>query len=165
MTPLDETSDEAEAVFRRVVDINVVGTYLVTRAAVRAMADSGAIVNTASVWSRSSEAGFAAYVASKHATIGLTKTWAKELGPRGIRVNAVCPGWVRTAASMLSLRRMSERTDRSEQAILDQVLAGQIFGGLMEPDDVAGPYLFLASDLARNITGQSLGIDRGELPW
>jgi NAD(P)-dependent dehydrogenase (short-subunit alcohol dehydrogenase family) len=66
---------------------------------------------------------------------------------------------------MLSLRRMSERTDRSEQAILDQVLAGQIFGGLMEPDDVAGPYLFLASDLARNITGQSLGIDRGELPW
>jgi NAD(P)-dependent dehydrogenase (short-subunit alcohol dehydrogenase family) len=45
------------------------------------------------------------------------------------------------------------------------VLAGQIFGGLMEPDDVAGPYLFLASDLARNITGQSLGIDRGELPW
>jgi NAD(P)-dependent dehydrogenase (short-subunit alcohol dehydrogenase family) len=165
MTPLDETSDEAEAVFRRVVDINVVGTYLVTRAAVRAMADGGAIVNTASVWSRSSEAGFAAYVASKHATIGLTKTWAKELGPRGIRVNAVCPGWVRTAASMLSLRRMSERTNRSEEAILDQVLAGQIFGGLMEPDDVAGPYLFLASDLARNITGQSLGIDRGELPW
>jgi NAD(P)-dependent dehydrogenase (short-subunit alcohol dehydrogenase family) len=122
-------------------------------------------VNTASVWSRSSEAGFAAYVASKHATIGLTKTWAKELGPRGIRVNAVCPGWVRTAASMLSLRRMSERTGRSEQAILDQVLGAQIIGGLMEPDDVAGPYLFLASDLARNITGQSLGIDRGELPW
>jgi 3-hydroxybutyrate dehydrogenase len=104
-------------------------------------------------------------VASKHATIGLTKTWAKELGPRGIRVNAVCPGWVRTAASMLSLRRMSERTGRSEQAILDQVLGAQIIGGLMEPDDVAGPYLFLASDLARNITGQSLGIDRGELPW
>src|SRR6185436_5824459 len=147
------------------VDINVVGTYLVTRAAAGAMPDGGAIVNTASVWSRSSEAGFAAYVASKHATIGLTKTWAKELGPRGIRVNAVCPGWVRTAASMLSLRRMSERTGRSEEAILDQVLAGQILGGLMEPDDVAGPYLFLASDLARNITGQSLGIDRGELPW
>ncbi len=80
-------------------------------------------------------------------------------------MNAVCPGWVRTAASMLSLRRMSERTGRSEEAILDQVLAGQSLGGLMEPDDVAGPYLFLASDLARNITGQSLGIDRGELPW
>ena len=147
MTPLDDATDETEAVFRRVVEINVVGTYLVTRAAVRSMPDGGAIVNTASIWSRSSEAGFAAYVASKHATIGLTKTWAKELGPRGIRVNAVCPGWVRTAASMLSLKRMSERSGRSEQAILDQVLSAQIIGGLMEPDDVAGPYLFLASDL------------------
>jgi NAD(P)-dependent dehydrogenase (short-subunit alcohol dehydrogenase family) len=124
-----------------------------------------AIVNTASVWSRSSEAGFSAYVASKHATIGLTKTWAKELGPRGIRVNAVCPGWVRTVASLRSLTRMSERSSLPEQAILDQVLAGQIFGGLMEPDDVAGPYLFLASDLALSITGQSLGVDRGEMPW
>ncbi len=83
MTPLDEATDETEAVFRRVVEINVVGTYLATRVAVRRMPDGGAIVNTASVWSRSSEAGFAAYVASKHATIGLTKTWAKELGPGG----------------------------------------------------------------------------------
>jgi NAD(P)-dependent dehydrogenase (short-subunit alcohol dehydrogenase family) len=165
MTPLDEATDEAEAVFRRVVEINVVGTYLATRAAVRAMPDGGVIVNTASVWSRSSEAGFAAYVASKHTTIGLTKTWAKELGSRGIRVNAVCPGWVRTTASMLSLRRMSERTGRSEHAILDQILAGQILGGLMAPEGVAGPYLFLASNLARNVTGQSLGIDRGEMPW
>jgi 3-hydroxybutyrate dehydrogenase len=165
MTPLDEVTDAAEGVFRRVVEINIVGTYLATRAAVRSMPRGGAIVNTASVWSRSSEAGFAAYVASKHATIGLTKTWAKELGPRGIRVNAVCPGWVRTAASMLSLRVMSERSGQSEQAILDQVLEAQIMTGLMEPDDVAGPYLFLASDLALNITGQSLGIDRGEMPW
>ena len=165
MTPLDEATDEAETVFRRIVDINIVGTYLATRAAVRRMADGGAIVNTASVWSRSSEAGFSAYVASKHATIGLTKTWAKELGPRGIRVNAVCPGWVRTAASMLSLKRMSERSGRTEAAILDQVLQGQIIPGLMEPDDIAGPYLFLASDLALSITGQSLGIDRGEMPW
>jgi 3-hydroxybutyrate dehydrogenase len=165
MTPLDEATDEAEAVFRRVVEINIVGTYLATRAAVPSITDGGAIVNTASVWSRSSEAGFGAYVASKHATIGLTKAWAKELGPRRIRVNAVCPGWVRTPASMLSLTRMSERTGRTEQALLDQVLRAQIIGGLMEPDDVAGPYLFLASDLAVNITGQSLGIDRGELPW
>lgn len=165
LTPLDEISAEAEAVFRRVVEINAVGTYLTTRSAVPSMPRGGAIVNTASVWSRSSESGFSAYVASKHATIGLTKTWAKELGPKGIRVNAVCPGWVRTVASMRSLTRMSERSGLSEQAILDQVLAGQIFGGLMEPDDVAGTYLFLASDLALSITGQSVGIDRGEMPW
>jgi 3-hydroxybutyrate dehydrogenase len=165
MTPLDEITDAGESVFRRIVEINIVGTYLATRAAVRAMPKGGVIVNTASVWSRSSEAGFSAYVASKHATIGLTKTWAKELGPKGIRVNAVCPGWVRTTASMLSLKRMAERSGRSEQSILDRVLDAQVMAGLMEPDDVAGPYLFLASDLALNITGQSLGVDRGEMPW
>ena len=64
--------------------------------------------------------GIAVYVASKHAIIGLTKMWAKELGPRKIRVNAVCPGWGRTAASMLSLTRMSERTGRTGQALLDR---------------------------------------------
>ena len=117
------------------------------------------------MWSRGSEAGFSAYVASKHATIGLTKTWAKELGPRGIRVNAVCPGWVRTDASMLSLKRMSERAGLPEAELLGVITAAQILPGLMEPEDMAGVYLFLASDLARNITGQSIGADRGEFPW
>ena len=87
ITPLDDQSPEAEATFRRIVEINVVGTYLVTRAALPRMADGGAIINTASVWSRTAAAEFAAYVASKHATIGLTKSWAKELGPRRIPSN------------------------------------------------------------------------------
>jgi 3-hydroxybutyrate dehydrogenase len=165
ITPLTDMSDESESVFRRIVEINIVGTYLATRAALPRLSDGGAIINTASVWSRSAEAGFAAYVASKHATIGLTKTWAKELGPRGIRVNAVCPGWVKTGASMLSLRRMSERSGTPEDRLLDAITGAQILPGLMEPEDVAGPYLFLASSLAANITGQSLGVDRGEVPW
>src|SRR5690606_6727974 len=91
MTPLDDSSAENEAVFRLIVEINVVGTFLVPRAVVPRMPGGGAVVNTASVWGRVAEPLFAAYVASKHAVIGLTKTWAKELGPRGIRVNAVCP--------------------------------------------------------------------------
>jgi NAD(P)-dependent dehydrogenase (short-subunit alcohol dehydrogenase family) len=165
ITPVDDDSPETEALFRRIVEINIVGTYLVTRAAAPRMPNGAAIINTASLWSRGSEAGFSAYVASKHATIGLTKTWAKELGPRGIRVNAVCPGWVKTEASMLSLQRMAERSGRPEQDLLQEITDAQILPGLMQPDDVAGPYLFLASDLATNITGQSLGIDRGELPW
>jgi 3-hydroxybutyrate dehydrogenase len=165
ITPLSDKSDESEAVFRRIVEINIVGTYLTTRAALPRLVDGGAIINTASVWSRSAEAGFAAYVASKHATIGLTKTWAKELGPRQIRVNAVCPGWVKTGASMLSLKRMSERSGTPEAELLKAITGAQILPGLMEPEDVAGPYLFLASPLAANITGQSLGVDRGEVPW
>jgi 3-hydroxybutyrate dehydrogenase len=165
MTPLDDQSAENEAVFRRIIEINILGTFLVTRAVAPGMRAGGAIVNTASVWGRVAEPLFSAYVASKHAVIGLTKTWAKELGPRGIRVNAVCPGWVRTEASMRSLGRMAERAGRPEPELLDDIIAGQALPGLMEPPDMAGTYLFLASGLAANITGQSLGADRGEVPW
>lgn len=165
LTPLDDDSAENEAVFRRVIEINVAGTFLMTRAALPRMSAGGRIVNTASIWGRVAEPLFGAYVASKHAVIGLTKTWAKELGPRGITVNAVAPGWVRTEASMRSLKAMAERADLAEDALLDDIVAHQAMPGLMEPDDIAGPYLFLASELAANITGQTLGIDRGEVPW
>lgn len=165
LTPVGEGGDEVEAVFRRIIEINIIGTQLVTRRALRKMDRGGAIVNTASIWGRVAEPLFGAYVASKHAVIGLTKTWAKELGPRGIRVNAICPGWVRTEASMLSLKRMAERRKESEDDLLAEITGGQALPGLMEPEDMAAAYLFLASDAARNVTGQSLGVDRGEVPW
>jgi NAD(P)-dependent dehydrogenase (short-subunit alcohol dehydrogenase family) len=66
---------------------------------------------------------------------------------------------------MASLSRMAERAARGEDDLLAAIVAGQALGGLMEPPDVAGPYLFLASELAASITGQTLGIDRGEAPW
>ncbi|EWY40754.1 3-beta hydroxysteroid dehydrogenase [Skermanella stibiiresistens SB22] len=165
MTPLDDTGPENEAAFRRIIEINILGTFLVTRAVTPRMPPGSAIINTASSWGRVAEPLFSAYVASKHAVIGLTKTWAKELGPSGIRVNSVCPGWVRTEASMRSLGRMAERVGRPERELLDGIIAGQALPGLMEPSDMAGPYLFLASGLAANVTGQSLGADRGEVPW
>ena len=108
---------------------------------------------------------FAGYVSSKHAVIGLTKTLAKELGPRGITVNAVCPGWVKTVASLRSLKAMSERSGRPEQDLLDEIVATQALPGFMDPADITGPYLFFASPWAVNVTGQSLGVDRGEVPW
>jgi 3-hydroxybutyrate dehydrogenase len=91
------------------------------------------------------------------------RTLAKELGPRGITVNAVCPGWVETVASMRSLGTMAARAGRAEKDLLDDITATQALGGLMQPDDVALPYLFLASPAAANITGQALNVDRGEL--
>lgn len=165
LTPLDDLSTENEAVFRRVLEINVAGTFLVTRAALPRMPAGGRIVNTASIWGRVGEPLFGAYVASKHAIIGLTKSWARELGPRGINVNAVCPGWVRTEASMRSLAGMAAREGRSEDELLAAIVGAQALPGLMEPADIAGVYLFLSSALAANVTGQSLGADRGEVPW
>lgn len=165
ITPLDDTSAEATAIFRRIVDINITGTYLVTRAALPKMQSGGRIINTSSVWGRIGEPLFSAYVASKHAIIGLTKTWAKELGPRGINVNAVAPGWVKTDSSLRSLGAMASRNNINKDALLDQILRGQALGGLMEPEDMAGIYMFLASQHAANITGQTIGADRGEMPW
>jgi NAD(P)-dependent dehydrogenase (short-subunit alcohol dehydrogenase family) len=166
ITPVDDASPEALALFRRILDINVTGMAVVTGQALPAMGQGGRIVNTASIWGRVGEPLFGAYVASKHAVIGLTKTWAKELGPRGIRVNAVAPGWVRTEAAVRSARVLAARTGTSEGAIIAGVEAAQpLGGGLMEPEDIAGAYLFLGSPASANITGQTLGIDRGEVPW
>jgi NAD(P)-dependent dehydrogenase (short-subunit alcohol dehydrogenase family) len=166
MTPIDDPDATVLALFRRVIEVNVVGTAVVTGAMLPSMRTGGRIVNTASIWGRVAEPMFGAYVASKHAVIGLTKTWAKELGPRGITVNAVAPGWVRTEGSMRSATVIAARTGRSEADVVASVEASQaLAGGLMEPPDVTGPYLFLASDLAANVTGQTLGVDRGEVPW
>ena len=163
ITPILEPGDAVEDTFRRIIDINVLGTYYVTREVLKFMQPGGRIVITASVWGRTAAPRFSAYSASKHANIGFMRALAKELGPSGITVNAVCPGWVRTAASMRSLKEIARRDGRDEQGCLDDIMATQAFGGLMEPDDVASTYLFLASDAAANITGQTLNVDRGEL--
>jgi 3-hydroxybutyrate dehydrogenase len=91
------------------------------------------------------------------------RTLAKELGPSGIRVNAVCPGWVRTRAALRSLKEVSARAGASEDATLGDILSAQALPSLMEPDDVTGVYLFLASEHAASVTGQAYNVDRGEV--
>jgi NAD(P)-dependent dehydrogenase (short-subunit alcohol dehydrogenase family) len=162
ITPLLEPGEEAEATFRRIIDINVLGTYYVTREAAPLMPRGGRIIMTSSIWGRSAVAEFGAYCASKHAVIGFMRSLAHELAPRGITVNAVCPGWVRTEASMRSLRAMAERQAVAPEALLDEIVGVQALPGLMEPADVAGAYLFLAGPQAASITGQTLNVDRGE---
>ena len=166
LTPIEEMDAEGLAVFRRILDINIAGTAITTAAALPHMEGGARIINTASVWGRFAEPLFGAYVASKHAVIGLTKTWARELGPRGVRVNAVCPGWVETEAALRSADMLAGRTARARADVLGEIAAAQALPGpVMRPPAVAGAYLFLASDLAADITGQTLGVDRGEKPW
>ena len=163
ITPILEPGGEVEETFARIVEINVIGTYYVTREALPLMQAGGAIVLTSSIWGKTGAADFSAYVTSKHANIGFMRVLAKELGPKGIRVNAVCPGWVKTRAALRSLGKVSAAAGIDEDTMLGQILAAQALPGLMEPDDVASLYLFLASDLARNITGQAVNVDRGEV--
>ena len=162
-TPIFASGPEVEDTFRRIIDINVMGTYYVTREAVTKMCAGSKIVITSSIWGQTAVAEMSAYCASKHANIGFMRALAQELGPKGITVNAVCPGWVKTDAAMNSLRHMALEQDRGEDELLNEILAAQAISGLMDPDDMIGAYLFLASDAAANITGQALNVDRGEL--
>lgn len=163
ITPLTDPDPAVEETFARIIDINVNGTFLVTRHALAKMPEGGRIILTASIWSRTAVPEFSAYVASKHANLGFMRSIAHELGPKRITVNAVCPGWVKTEAAMLSLSKMSEATGRPEEDLLNEITGAQVLDGLLEPDDMAPLYLFLASDAARDITGQAYMLDRGEV--
>ncbi|MHB0954048.1 MAG: SDR family NAD(P)-dependent oxidoreductase [Allorhizobium sp.] len=162
-TPLESGDPATADTFAQVMAVNVTGTYNITREIIGRMSGGGRIVITSSIWGKTAVPDFSAYIASKHALIGLTRTWARELGPRGITVNAVCPGWVRTEASMRSLGAMAEKNGTEPEKLLEEIVAAQAIGGLMEPSDVAGLYLFLASEAAANITGQAINVDRGEV--
>lgn len=162
-TPLSGDNPTGDAVFERVLAINVNGTRNVTDTLINRIPQGGRIVITASIWAKTAVGGFSAYVASKHANIGLMRTWAQELGPRGIRVNAICPGWVKTGPAMHSLSELAASSGVSEANLLADIMSAQAIGGLMVPEDMADAYLFLASAGGSNITGQSINIDRGEV--
>ena len=162
-TPLSDTALDANAHWARLLDNNVTSMARLTRALLPLLHSGASIINQSSIWGRTGVADFSAYVASKHAVIGLTRALAWELGPRGIRVNAVCPGWIRTDAAMASLHSMAQTQGRSEAEVEREILAGQALPGMLSPADIAGVYLFLASDDARCMTGQSLVASNGEV--
>lgn len=135
-----------------VLDINLKGAFLVTKAAARIMMKqrSGRIVNISSIVGLGGNAGQANYAASKAGLIGLTKSAAKELCTRGVTVNAVAPGFIETEMT-------HQMSAAARQAFMDRVLIARAG----TPHDVAAAVLFLASDEAAYITGQVLAVDGG----
>jgi NAD(P)-dependent dehydrogenase (short-subunit alcohol dehydrogenase family) len=105
----------------------------------------------------------AAYTASKHAVIGLTRAAAAELGPANIRVNAVCPTYVRSEMTERTIANIVERTGRTPQEAEQELTKDIPLKRLLEPDEVAGAVFYLASDAARAINGQSIVIDGGRV--
>ncbi len=163
ITPITDRTDRVDETFKRIIETNVIGTFSVTRHLLDLIPDGGRIVNTASMWGKTAVAEFSGYCASKHAVIGLTRSLARELAPRKISVNAVCPGWVKTVASMRSLSHMAVRQNRTEADLLEEIVDAQALSGLMDPSDMVDMYLFLSGPAADNITGQAFTVDRGEL--
>ena len=147
--PINWTTPET---FRRVMEVNVTGAYLCIRAALPAMLErkSGVIINTASMWGLVGASCEAAYSASKAAVIGLTKSLAKELGPSGIRCNAIAPGVILTDM----LRNLSEED-------LEALRQDTPLERLGRPEDVAEAVWYLASEGASFITGEVLNLSGG----
>jgi NAD(P)-dependent dehydrogenase (short-subunit alcohol dehydrogenase family) len=161
-TPVEDADPQAQQRWDALV-LNNVGTMMATvRTLLPLLGPGTSIINQASIWGLKGEPLFSAYVASKHAIVGLTRTLALELAAHGIRVNAVCPGWIRTDAALRSLSAIAERRDLDEEDVLDGILAAQAVPELLEPADIAGVYLFLASRDARPITGQAIVVSNGE---
>ncbi|MET9504053.1 SDR family NAD(P)-dependent oxidoreductase [Streptomyces sp. NPDC006622] len=154
-TPLDE--------FMQVVRVNQVGCFLGIRTVAPVLADGGTIVNTASYTGLTGMAAVGAYAASKHAIVGLTRVAALELAPRGIRVNAVCPGAIDTPMSnpaALDPTADAEETAKALDGLYRKLVP---LGRIGRPQEVARLALFLTSDDSSYITGQPFVIDGGWL--
>jgi NAD(P)-dependent dehydrogenase (short-subunit alcohol dehydrogenase family) len=143
--------------------VNATGAFLCTRAALPAMVErgSGRVVTVASTAGVTGARYTAAYTASKHAAVGLTRTVAAEVAGTGVTANAVCPTFVRTDMTADSLRRITETTGRSAQEAEAALAATSPLGRLLEPDEVAFAVAFLAAPEAGAINGQTLILDGG----
>src|SRR5262245_37222487 len=164
ISTMNRVADLTEAEWDANMDVNAKGIFLTDRAAVRRWQKAGAkgvIVNTASMAGKTGAPLLAHYCASKFAVVGFTQALAKEVGGDGIRVNCVCPGYVRTSMQdrelvwEAGLRNMTAAAVRAEYVSLTPL------GRIEEPEDVADVVVFLASDLARFMTGEAVCVTGG----
>lgn len=162
ITPLagDERSD---SLWKKILDVNVTGTWRVLRAAYPFLADGGRILNLSSVSGRFGVAGSAAYATSKHAVIGLTRSLALELAPRRITVNALCPGWVDTDMGRAGMKGIAKGSGLAVEQGFALGAGMAPLGEVLSPEEIAGLAVYLASDEARNVTGQAIVIDGGQV--
>jgi NAD(P)-dependent dehydrogenase (short-subunit alcohol dehydrogenase family) len=155
--------DTDDALWDQHLRVNLTGAFYMSRAVLPGMlaARSGRIVNVASIAARQGFPYIAAYAASKHGLLGLTRALAMEVVASGITVNAICPGYVATDLTWASARRIEARTGRSYDDALQSLAAFSPQRRLVEPEEVAALAVLLASDDARSITAQAWNVDGG----
>jgi len=138
--------------FDAVIDVNLKGVYYCGKAVAPHMIEQngGVILNASSIVAIYGNFGQTNYVASKSAVLGMTRVWARELGRKGIRVNAIAPGWIKTRL-----------TDVVPKKVVDKMMEWVSLRRMGNPVEIANAYLWLASDDARYVTGHVLSVDGG----
>ena len=157
---LDE--DPSDEVWSRVLDVNLHGVYVVIKAAAPSMRAGGRIVAISSGLGKLGREGYTAYCASKHAVLGIVKCVARELAPRGITVNSVCPGWVDTPMARADIERTAVASARSDDAVRAEISAAIPIGRMVHADEVAALVEWLVSPGAAAVTGEAYNISGGE---
>lgn len=157
--PLAPTADLTEDMWDYTININLKGVWLCMKYEIPPMLSQGGgvIVNSASILGLVGLPTGAAYVASKHGVVGLTKTAALEYAQAGLRINAVCPGFIQTPL----VDRLVELTSRENPHITEQVTARHPVGRLGTPEEVAEVVVWLCSDAASFVTGHTMTVDGG----
>src|SRR6202050_5372886 len=153
------------AQWRKIMDTNLFGSLQMTRAALPAMRarGGGSVVMVASMVTRQPQPAQGGYAISKGALLTATKVLAYELGPSGVRVNAVVPGWMAGPSVDIYVHMESEGRGVPRQKVVDELNARVPLGRIPSDEEVAGTIVYLASDLSRATTGQALDTNGGEI--
>jgi NAD(P)-dependent dehydrogenase (short-subunit alcohol dehydrogenase family) len=160
--PLIRTSLD---LFRRMLEVNLIGTFLCSRAALPDMLEAGfgRIVNVASVAGLKGAAYVSAYCAAKHGVVGLTRALALETATKGITVNAVCPSYTDTEMARAAIANIVAKTGRSAAQAEAALVENNPQGRLIRPEEVAGTVLWLCAPGTDAITGQAIAVAGGEV--
>jgi len=156
--------DPDDSKWYKIVDTNLNGMYLVTKEALKHMRDhsGGRVINISSVLGKFGVPGYTAYCTTKHGMIGFTRALALEVVSRGITVNTICPGWVDTEMATQGINETAAFQGISPEEFRAQAVAAIPIKRFLEADEVAELACYLASDLAKGITGQAINICGGQ---
>jgi 3-hydroxybutyrate dehydrogenase len=159
---ITKTDDE---LWRRHLAINLTGTFYCTRAALPQMIERawGRIINIASIAGKTGAPYIAAYSASKHGVLGLTRSVALEVATKGITANAICPGYVDTEMTTRGVENITKKTGLTADQAMDSIRKMSPQNRIVEPDEVAAVALLLASEEGRGINGQAINVDGGSV--